>query len=386
MDQNGIVFKGGFRLSAAKFGDSDYASLSYSPGPIAFNPQNNSLFVISHEREQAVAEFAIPEITNSRNPEDYAVGNYVLQDFSVFHGTTRVNTGIENYFRITGLAHLNGRLVVNYMDWYDAGGQEKDTTVVFEDASQLDSSTVTGPYQLEGAAHAAGWLTPVPSEWQSALGGSYIAGHSHGSIISRLSVGPSAFVLNPDSSLLSRSVSSGEIQTQAILDFSLNNMLYDKSIYGESYSDSGPILYNHNRQNDLWTINSGASYGFIVPGTGTYLTIGMSAGHESGLGYKITQNDGNVCGGPCAYDPDDKYNYFWMWRVSDLLKVKNGEMNSYDVRPYQYGKLDSPSNASLIGAAYDAENKRLYVSLLKGDTEEDYSRPPLFYVYDIRAE
>jgi len=274
-------------------------------------------------------------------------------------------------------------LVVNYIDWYDADGGEENTSVVFKDASDLAGTDIKGPFQVEGAAHAAGWLTPIPDEWKAGFEGTYIAGHSSGSISSRLSIGPPAFVLNPETTLLNDDVENGWVISEAVIDFNLANMLYDVAIYGEGVeaSETNPILYNDNRLNDLWTIDSGAAYGFIIPGTSTYMTIGHSAGHESGLGYKIVQNNGNLCGGPCPYDADDKYNYYWLWNVSDLMKVKNGEMEAYEVRPYSYGELDTPSSAELFGAAFDELNSRLFVSLRYGD-----DRAPLYYVYDVNVE
>ena len=384
LDANAIEYQGGFRLSAAAFGDSEYPSLSYSPGVIAFNPANHSLFVVGHDYEQGIAEFIIPNIVNSRDINDFEVGEQVLQNFIPFHNTDRVDTGIDNYFRITGLALINQKLVVNYFNWYDAGGTETDTSVVFQNASDLANSEIIGPYQLQGAAHSSGWLTKIPEQWQSSLGGTYIAGHAGGSIISRLSVGPTAFVFSPEDKLLSRN--TGAVTTQPLLNFSLTNMLYDKSIYGEEIESADAILYNDNRQNELWTISSNAAYGFIVPNTNTYMTVGHSKGHDSGLGYKITQDNGTICAGPCPYQADDHYNYYWLWRVSDLQKVQVGELQPYDLRPYLYGKLDSPSAATLKGGAYDASSGLLYVALKNGDTVGAYSRPPLFLVYKINVE
>jgi len=279
---------------------------------------------------------------------------------------------------------IEDQLVINYINWYDTRGKEEDTTIVFKHANNLELSEITGPFQMEGAAHASAWLTKIPVFWQKILGGSYVSGFSGGSIISRLSVGPSAFILSPEESLLSLEEGSN-IKTSALLDFDLKNMLYDKAIYGEEYVSSKPILYNKNLQNKLWTVASEVSYGFIIPDSNTYVTLGYSGGHESELGYKITQDNGYLCPGPCPSIASDAYNYIWLWRVSDLLKVKQGLLNNYDVRPYQHGKFDTISNAKIRGAAYD-ENGLLYLSLKQGDTIEKYKRPPLFLVYKIHID
>ena len=235
---------------------------------------------------------------------------------------------------------------------------------MFQNPKNLAESEIIGPFQLDGAAHAAGWLTPIPREWQSELGGDYIAGHAHGSIASRLSIGPPAHVL--DVADVTDANTGAAVPTLPVIDFSLSNPLYDTSIYDFPATTSySAIAYNEDGRNRLWTQISGASYGFIVPGTGTYMTLGYAGGFNSGLGYKITQTDGNVCGGPCSYDPDDNYNHYWLWKVSDMIKVKNGDLLASDVRPYEYGILDTPiSSARIKGAAYDTDQQEA-VSITK---------------------
>jgi len=380
---NSFEYKGGFRLSGEVFGNTTYSSLSYSPGVIAYNPTNHSLFVVGHPNEQAIAEFAIPEIINSRNIEDFKVQENIIQNSGDFHQTSRVNTGIDQRFRITGLALIEGKLVVNYMDWYDTSAGKIDTTVIFQEFNNLSTSEITGPFQISGAMHAAGWITFIPKGIQASLGGRFISGFSSGGILSRLSVGPSAFIYKDESSILDTEAGA-VIQNEALLDFNYpKKILYDKSIYGENNIIQDDILYNADFRNKLWTRNSGASHGFIVPRSNTYVTLGYSAGHESGLGYKIVQDDGNKCAGPCPYVASERYNYYWLWHISDLLKVKKGLLKPHELRPYEYGKFNTPSNAELRGASYDAKSGLLYVSLKNGDTTARYSRPPLFYVYKI---
>ena len=383
IDISALKYRGGFRLPSAPIDDDPLATHSYSPGAIAFNPANNSLFTVSHDRHQGIGEFRIPSIVNSDDPNNFATAT-VLQNFRSFHEDGSALTGIDAFFRITGMTLTDSKLVVNYISWYDAPARETDTSVVFQNPSNLANSNIVGPFQLGGAAHAAGWLTPVPQEWQSLLGGNHIAGHSHGSIVSRLSVGPPAHVVNVDD--FTTASTGRAVPTNALLDFSLSTPLHDTSVYNLETDPVEDIIYNEDGQNKLWTIISGASYGFIVPGTGTYMTLGFAGGFHSGLGYKITQTDGYLCPGPCSYDPEDNYNYYWLWKVSDMLKVKNGQAQPSDLRPYAHGQLDTRGNAAqLKGAAYDPNTKRLFVSLEQGDTIPTYDKPPLILVYSVSA-
>ena len=380
-------YVGGFRISSKKFGDGVGTSVDFSQGQFTYNPKNNSIFIIGHPADSAVAEFRVPQIINSTNIADFEIADQLIQPFSKFYKTYRVDTGINGYFRVTGMEIIDGGLMINYINWYDANGAETDTSVYFKDASNLGSSAINGPYQLVGAAHAAGWLSAIPEERRAILGGTHISGSQSGaSISSRLSIGPSAFVINPVDSFAKKS--AGSLDSIKLLDFSLANMLYDKSVYSE-FVDRDDILRNFDGKNDLWTNISGAAHGFIIPGTSTYFTIGRSGGHKSGVGYKITQDDGTLCGGSCAYSASDYSSYYWLWDVNDLVKVKSGSLNSFDVRPYAYGEFPIPMDLKKAGVNsgyFDPESKLLYLSIPNADETSIYDRPPLMLVYEFVGE
>lgn len=379
-------FEGGFRITSSKYGEGR-ASTNYSRGIFTYNPDNHSIYVIGSPKEEQIAEFSIPELVKSTNIEDYNQAANPLQDFTLIQGTDRVDTGIDKYFKVTGLEYIEGKLLVNYVKWYDGNGNETDTTLYYEDANNLSTSKMFGPFQLDGKARAAGWLSEVPQEWQDLLGGSHIAGGQSGtSIISRLSVGPSAFMINPTETIFGRE--GGAIPTSGLMDYPLSNMLYDKEVYGASYGSPQSILYNESGENDLWTTLSGAGYGFIIPGTRTYMTFGKSGGVESGVGYKIRQEDGYLCPGPCSYDSQDNYPFFWLWDVEDLLKVKYGMMEAHDVRPYSHGKFPMPAGLdirSLNGGAFDPTTSTLYMSSPKADKLKQYAETPVFFAFKYRA-
>ncbi len=382
-----LEYAGGFRISGERFGDARTAS--YSSGVMVYNPERNSIFLVGHDKGSNIGEFAIPELVNSTDIRQFNVITESLQDFSQFNNTDRVNTGVPKYFRYTGLAVIQGQLVANYVHWYDTAAQ-KNTTIVIKDASDLANSEVKGPYQLNGIARSAGWITEIPDNWQARLGGTYITGGSQIgiAITSRLSVGPAAFVFTPEQDLLP--VEPAPVDTLGLLDFPYHkNILFDKSIYGESIEtpqQAGDILYNKDQKSDLWNILAGAAYGFIIPGTDTYMTVGRTSGIDSQITYKGGQSNGRRCGGPCAYNPDDVHNYYWLWNVNDLQKVKNGDIAAYEVRPYDYGKFEIPVDlelSTISGATYDSNNQLLYLSFSQADKIAAYARPPVFLAFKL---
>tara|TARA_R110001583_G_scaffold181353_1_gene338559 strand:+ start:709 stop:1941 length:1233 start_codon:yes stop_codon:yes gene_type:complete len=365
-----VEYLGGFRLPKSKKGES---RIAYSQGTIALRPTKNSLFIIGHAHHQAVAEFEIPQISKSKKIADWPIAKFNQPFSTIFRRAKSGNSQKIN--RVTGMAEIEKQLVINGMEFYDADASVRDTTLIIRNADNLSTSTVDGFFQLQGAAHAAGWISRIPRDWQKKLGSEYLVGNSSAlAINSRLSIGPSAFIAQ-FWGVLNTKDSSGMIITDALMDFSLKNPIVEDQ-------------YNESRQNDLWTELSSAYYGFIIPSTSSYFVIGKSGGHEAGIGYKITQDNGRKCGGPCSLKARDNYNYFWLFDVAEFIAVKEGKKKAYQIKPYQYGIFDTVNTSSgIIGADYDADKNLLYVVFAKEDkSQSQYESIPVIRVYRIHTD
>ena len=394
-------YQGAFIIPGATYGESN---ANYTDGTIEYNPVNHSLFLAGHRVHGGLAEFAIPALVNSTVVVDLNTAA-ILQDFRLIMEETP-DGNPQNQDRIAGLKYHNSKLIVNTVEYYDAPANNTHTSLVIEDASDIANSALSGYYALEGRAHAAGWMSPIPTEWQTLLGGEWITcNSSRYPINSRLPMGISAFVFDPDSL---NGTPAGTIPTTTLLDYNLSDPLYaDYPSYasahynlievngsthsGHTFEDADAIVGD----NDLWTSESSADYGLIIPGTRTYLTVGHSGGHNSGIGYKATQSNGNLCGGPCPYDSEDYYSYYWLWDVNDLLDVKNGVSDPYDVRPYAYGVFDVPFQYDLyndtteihpvVGGTYDPVSKLIYLTIYDGASTGAYDRIPIIAAYKVKS-
>jgi hypothetical protein len=288
----------------------------------------------------------------------------------IFEGAIENPDGLN---RINGFLYLDGSLIINVENWYDAGGTARDTTLVMPDADNLDGTRV-GYYRLAGAAHSGGYMGAIPQEWQGRLGGQHYTGWaSNCSIISRYSIGPSLFVFSPRDMLAGSS--PGPAATSVKMDFPHQD---------GHYMGSDALQVERGVAPPLWNFLSKAMYGFIIPGTKTFAAIGSSGGIDSGIGYKITQDDGALSGGYSSYAARDNYNYYWLFDIDEILAAGN----AYDPRPYAYGRWSVPFDEGhkhpILGGTFDPSRGILYVSLAGAGSVGEYDYVPLIVAYKIK--
>lgn len=366
-----LAYAGAFTVPAEEYGDS---KMDYAEGIMEVN--GDSMFIVGHVHDDAIAEFRIPKLVLSDRIQDLNSSGRPVQGFSTVIDRA-IGGNPQKLDQIVGMEILDDSLVVNAIRYYDGSADNTHTTFVVKDAANLRESSVSRIHRMQGAARAAGWLSTVPAEWRHHLRASHISGASSGApVIGRLSVGPSAFAIN-----LTTSLPTGrkfDIPTWELLGFSLDKPLHDD-------------LYNEELKNKIWTHQTEARYGFLVPGTSTYVTIGSSGGHDSGIGYKIVQSNGEKCGGYCSQDTSDNYNFYWLWDFKQLMRVGRGELSPHELEPYEYGKWDLPFQTSELGnyiggASYDETRGLLYISILEANNELGaYDNPPVIIAYRVSS-
>lgn len=377
---NDFEFAGAFRVTDEVINGS---SFSFAAGPMAVNQDGNSLFLIGHSHQGMLAEIKIPSLVRSSYLKDLNIAKQVKQPFVPMLGSQKLKEkNTQSLNTITGLFHIQNQIFVNAVEYYDAPADNTDTSFVIKQANRLKQSEYQGFYQLEGAAHAAAWISEIPPEWQNKLGGTHISGSSSFlAINSRSSMGPSAFSFDLANALTLPPNSS--IPTNPLLDYSLQHKLADD-------------LFNESGKNTLWNELSMGVYGFIIPGTRTYAVFGTNSGLRSKIGYKIKQKQGNVCAGPCAYDATDMYNYYWFYDVEEFAKVKAGDLAPHSLKPYawgefslpfQYDAFDKKSQFSPIrGAAWDKNQQLLYIQIRGAGRSSLYNRTPVIAAYRIKVD
>jgi hypothetical protein len=368
---NDFTYLGAFRIASNDFGVSN---TNYAIGTLAYNPDHHSIYIAGHDHHRAIAEFSIPELVISDDLQALEVVESPLQEF-VYLLESSPNGNPEGLNRITGLLYIDGQLIINVENWYDAGGANRDTSLLVRTADNLSTSEVDGYFELEGAAQAAGYMSQIPETWRESFGGSFLTGWSSVySIISRYSVGPSLFVFDPRDMLEESPGSQAPVATIEFMNFAYGGGHYLAPDALQTQEGSAPAL---------WNFLSRAVYAFIVPGTRTFAVFGSSGGIHSGIGYKITQDNGNLCGGYCAYNAEDYYNYYWLFDVQEIIDAPD----PYDIEPYAHGAWSVPFDDNgahrIIGGTFDDGNGILYLCLSSAGQVGTYDRPPLIVAYRI---
>lgn len=372
-------YQGSFKIEHS----DEFSRTSYASGRVAFNPNRNSVFVDSHVYQLGVGEFKIPDGLSTLIDKRLLTNAESLQDFVPL--IERTDTGTKDGInRLGGMDLVEGDLVVQGYDSYDANGDAKQTTIVLREPSDLSGSEVDGFYEMEGAARTVNYLSPIPYEWRERLGGRYLAGNGGGmSIVTRNSEGPSLYIFDPDE----LSGSEWTVPTNVLMNYpaehALSTALYqDGTIPGSGDWD----IVNSSGKNDLWTEASVAAFGFIIPNTRTFMVVGSSGMHFSGGGYKITNDEGYVCGGFCAKDNEDYYTYYWMYDLAEILDAPN----PWSVLPYEYGRFDDRwmeyndqgGIGGVSGGSFDLASGTLVLSH-RAATKSHESGSPILSVYKL---
>jgi len=135
-----LTYEGAFRISSHSNGVSN---LNYNQGPIAYNYENHSLYIVGHSHHQAIAEYAIPEIVKSETLSELNMVETPIQVFSSV--LTKTNDGNPQKINsVGGMYYVNhggqAKLIVNGYEYYDAPADNTMTTVVIEDANAIETS------------------------------------------------------------------------------------------------------------------------------------------------------------------------------------------------------------------------------------------------------
>ncbi|MDB6088783.1 MAG: hypothetical protein JWN85_1567 [Gammaproteobacteria bacterium] len=377
LQQSNLAYQGAFRVPQ---GSSDTTTFDYGGTALTYNPGNKSLYMVGHDWYQLSAEISIPSIVNSTNISSLATAT-ILQTFadSTQGKLNQINPSDPNTKKVGGQLVYNGKLVVAGYSFYDGSGAQS-TSHFARPLSLSTTGQVQGPVRIgtQYPGFVSGYMTLVPPEWQSQLGGPALTGNCCLNIISEQSNGPAVSVFDP-----SKLGVQSPVPATPLVGYPYPHIL-------------GPSETSQNQYFNLTTKITGV----VFPvGTRSVLFFGR---HGTGpYCYGPGTPDQSLAGKPAdggvdvyCYDPADSskgthaypYAYqVWAYDAIDLASVKNGTKLQYQITPYAVWTFHLPfesSDAHLTGGAgYDPQTNSIYLS----QRCEDTNCAPIIHVFKVNG-
>lgn len=391
LKRSDLVYEGAFRVPKGQLGDNstEYDRFAYGGSAIAFNPSRNSLFMVGHPYGNRLVEISIPQIINSNDINK-------LKTAEVIQPAVDITEGHLNNLALDGspLTHpvpggflvYNNRLIGSAFVYFDAAYKGYRSHFYASLNWSQEGPNFHGMYIVGTDEHAnggfvGGYMALIPPEWQSVLGGPALTGLGGVPIISRSSYGPCAWVFNPDDL-------GGKEPVPATMLVGYPQEHETLGKWGSSYKS---LYYN------MATEIRGLVFPF---GTSSVLFFGRHGLGETGQGDscygigtsdKVQAQQDHYC-----YDPVNSYKgthaypyvyHVWAYDAHDLALVKKGEINPWDVKPYAIWHLTFPfavDNAHILGAAYDPNTHRIFISEYGGE-RTPYEPYPLVHVFKVNV-
>jgi hypothetical protein len=346
-----LVYRGSFRVPTDSQGD-----LNYGGTGLGINTDRNSLLIVGHDHHQQLCEITIPqEGTATDNIDNLPKAQFKQPCTAVASRAPDVNDG----GKVGGTMIVNGKGVGTQWIYYDASGSQRASHFTF-DPTNL-AGAVSGMFKV-GTLHSprarAGYMAPVPQEWQPLLGKKHLTGQAGTPIVSVTGFCQSAFGVDLEN-------------------LGVTDPLPDIPYLFCPTNPAPPRRFDSvNPYFNSVTHVGGIAF---VPLTRTLLFFGSIGDGE--ICYK--------CNGYGGYGPVNGlyHRRVWAYDAMDMVAVKNGLKKSDEVLPYAYWDIDNiafPSTNGVGGVAFDPATCKLYVSGMKDESDDSYESLPMIRVFSLK--
>lgn len=384
-----LTYLGAFRVPAG----SGSSNSSYGGETICFNPVNNSLFITGHGSNTLTTVY-ISEISIPTPKIDTTISNlntatelqpYADPSEGHYHNIMAGGSAYTNdEIVIGGLLVQDNTLVVSEYAFYDASYRQ----VLSHYKSGLTLSTsgdFRGMYQVGSNPHPpnpgyiSGYMGSIPAAWQSAFGGTHFTGNATISIITRTSMGPSVSSFNVASLGVDNPVTANPLVYYPS-DHPTLGAWGDTTTAWPYYSTSDKIrgvFFPEGRRSVLFYGRHGTtSFCYGVGTNNPALNRTPTGGGDIYCYDPVNLNKGNH-GYPYIHQ-------MWAYDANDLVSVKNGMKQPWEILPYEAWNLDNVGHWYTIsdmdvygGSAYDPATGKLYIS----QTSVDTGSRPIIHVF-----
>ncbi len=339
-----FTYLGAFNLPSGQYPTGDLNTFGYGGRNLAYNPTNASLFMTGHAYAQAIAEVTIPALVGGGTVGSFNTAT-VLQEFfqplPVMPNNTLARDPPRTLF-IGGLMVVGSSIIGTVYDYYDGNVDAIGSHFVL-DSLTLAVENLNGYYSVNPfAGRVAGTMMPIPAEWQSRLGYPYITGQGNIAVIGRCSSGPGAYGFDIADLNPTTLAGTGSAPSTVYLDYPIENPLGPYQ-FAVSPAESGSGEFRG---------------GAFIPGTNTVLFTGRMGSNY--ISYVSGAGPGSL---------NDEFAFImWLYDANDLLAVKNGSKQAYEIVPYDIWHITVPFmpgyQQEFGGATFDPATGRLFLSFM----------------------
>jgi hypothetical protein len=361
VQQSNLVYQGAFRVPQ---GSTEQTTFNYGGTALGYNASKNSLFMVGHTWHQRSAEISIPAVVNSTNVSSLNTAT-LLQNFAdATEGKlNQINPNDPNSKKIGGQLVYNNKLYVSAYSYYDGASTQSSSHFV-RPTSLSTTGQVSGPVRVgsQYPGFVSGYMTHIPSEWQSLFGGPALTGNCCLAIVSVQSSGPAASVFNPSNVGV-----SNPVPATPVVGYPYSHPLADWGTTNQYFNGTTQVT------------------GIVFPsGTRSVLFFGRHGVGTFCYGTGAECNDpADNSKGTHAYP----YKYqVWAYDANDLVAVKNGTKQQWEPRPYALWNFTLPFEKAndyhqFGGAAYDPSTGRIYVA--QGCADSNCG--PIIHVFKVNV-
>ncbi len=325
----------------------EQGQLAYGGYALGWGAGGQSLYFGCHDWHDRLARISVPAIG------DTATVLEPCRDVAKGIGTApEASTGMI----LGGTLQIGGKFLLGASTYY--GNSPMPWSLWIGESL----TAMRGPFAVSGGPPQrmiGGYFGVIPPEFRAAFGGDVVAGRCCISIISTVGYGPNLTVLD-----------SQTLETNKV----------GKWVLG--YPDDHQTIGGYGDPGGLVGYGQSTSIGGVamVPGTNTTLFFGQQG---TRVCYGTGTSDPTLDGKPTGtghiycYDPTNPYQgthgypfmrVVWAYRTSDLLAVKRGQKNPWDVKPVSITKLPgtTPETSGMVAATYDPASGKVAVTLGTG--------------------
>lgn len=343
LQQADLVYLGSFTLpdNDGQPPSGEANKFRYSTGALSIGPDGQSLYFGCHSHGNKLARVTIPAIGGVAK---------VITPCTTVPNLAAIDPNGSEAKVLGGSLFWNGRSILSAHTYYDGSGNATASHFV----GQPDLTGISGPVRV-GTVNP-GWvggpMGVIPPEWRSLLGAPAATTLCCVSVITRSSFGPDFVAFDPDN------VGAVAPVPGAVL------LGYDSAHPLGNWGSQNPLFHGATKM---------AGFAF-VGGTRSLLYFGRH-------GDNYCYGTGTQCNDPQITSQGNHsfpyYRQVWAYDANDLVAVKQGTKQPWEVQPYQVWKLDAGGWMDIRSVTYDDATKRVYMVTWAG------SNVPTVLVYAI---